>query len=682
VILFRVECPTCRVRLKVTSRKLIGQIANCPKCGSMVEIREPATETKLPPSVEESQMLTESSMLRTLPGSTAPADEIFENVDDMLEGKTESPSVAESADQRFQEPAQTGSWRNMALIGGISIFSAVGVAIVGFNMLQQKNPIDEDPGKVAISQTDVEIPGETEAPEPKGDPDSPVETSVETQPAEQEPIESTKPPQDASVDKPESEIEKTSPPQETSQPEVLPTDDENPFLFGDPQSPDNISSDNPSSATKQPAIENENQASDDPVLTLGGEGSSTGSDEILEVFGGAFPIFDPNEIKRSVVSAPVTSQPEPVAPAPLAPKPVPTIPRVDVAERLKDPIVALDIQSQSLGEFSNFITQMSTVPVTLDPVALRFSRVTPQTNISVQSKQTSVHEVLNAAVSPFDLEFVATEKSARLQIRGPIDGKRRTVPFTLDDLAQTDSKMAELGYLVTHLVAPSSWQAKGGEGLILVKDDNVTMTQSEVVIFKSTELFEKLRLARGLPRRAKQKTSLTLEHRYAQVTPQIKNKMTVQIAVPTPMFQVIEQIEKKSGLTILCDWDSLAANGLGPASPVTISARDVTIETALTEFCADWKLSVLPIDSHTIQLVSIKTEPLHTWLEFYDASDLNLGKSKATAIINQAKSSLPDRSLELGEILYDGPSGHFLALLSKSDHRYFRQLISSLPKSQ
>ena len=39
--LFSVSCTTCRARIAVRSRSAIGQILECPKCGSMVMISPP-----------------------------------------------------------------------------------------------------------------------------------------------------------------------------------------------------------------------------------------------------------------------------------------------------------------------------------------------------------------------------------------------------------------------------------------------------------------------------------------------------------------------------------------------------------------------------------------------------------------------------------------------------------------
>jgi len=48
--LFSITCTTCRARLRVRSEEAVGQIHECPRCGSMVEVVPPEDwEPALPP---------------------------------------------------------------------------------------------------------------------------------------------------------------------------------------------------------------------------------------------------------------------------------------------------------------------------------------------------------------------------------------------------------------------------------------------------------------------------------------------------------------------------------------------------------------------------------------------------------------------------------------------------------
>lgn len=81
--LFTIACPTCRARLKVRDLAAIGQILNCPKCGSMVQVAPPAgwqppTEAQLAAAPPDSagQISTTPApgpRISKSPASTTPA---------------------------------------------------------------------------------------------------------------------------------------------------------------------------------------------------------------------------------------------------------------------------------------------------------------------------------------------------------------------------------------------------------------------------------------------------------------------------------------------------------------------------------------------------------------------------------------------------------------------------------
>lgn len=687
--LFRVQCPTCAARLKVTSRSLIGQIVNCPKCGSMVEIAEPGSPAAAekstakappvaPPVAAEPQPPAPESPAPEAHQPEAPvaeppvtaaeasnSDDAFDNLDEMLAGSpaTQEPASAETEPaastevNRFSDSASVSKMRNMALIGGTSIMAIVTFAVIGYAVFSGSDPAPvttEDPEPTQVAQ--FEPPAEEEPPA-ENEP-APVEEAP--QPAPQEPVEEPAP-EPMPTEEPATP-EPTG--EESAEPAMLNKD--NPFLFDDPAG---------KPAVEEPAVEAPGDDAGKPQVAASQPSIlELKDDPLYEVFGEAFPVLDPSAFEQSASTNPGPADATPAAPqgdVSTAAELVPRIPEVDVAGRLNDPIVRIEFDNMPLNEFASFVTQMSTVPVTLDPIALASADINARTPISVKQTQTSVEGILEAAVRPFGLEVEATDKSARLRITQPLDGHRRVAQLLVDDLAKDQKEVADIAYLMTHLVEPLSWKQSRGDGLYRIDPGKIMITQSEVAHFKTVVLMEKLRVARGLPVRSNfSKELFDLTPRGDQLSPALQKDVKLQIVVPTPLYKVIDQLEKKSGLTILCDWDSLAMNKLGPATPVTLTAPGVTTQQALEQFCKAWKLEALPINPTTVQLVSERTVPIMPWLEFYDVSNLGLGKSEAAALINNAKRELTDlRKTGYGDLLYDPASKRLLALLSKDDHQ-------------
>ncbi|CAE7521793.1 prkC_5, partial [Symbiodinium sp. CCMP2456] len=183
---------TCSARLKVNSRSLIGQIVNCPKCGSMLEIADPdsapaPSEKKAkevapvapvvkpeptPPAETPPRAVTspESSTEPEVPASDAAAtssDGAFDQLDEMLDDSpaedaaVATPSEAASATTppiesgRFADSASVGKWRNVALIGGTAVMAVTTFAIIGYAVFSGSNasptpaPEEVEPTQVA-----------------------------------------------------------------------------------------------------------------------------------------------------------------------------------------------------------------------------------------------------------------------------------------------------------------------------------------------------------------------------------------------------------------------------------------------------------------------------------------------------------------------------------------------------
>ncbi|MBI1247317.1 hypothetical protein GC197_05660 [bacterium] len=721
--LFRVHCPTCNARLKVTSRSLIGQIVNCPKCGSMVEIAEPTASPESSPPPEKAKSKSkkkpsaapvpaelppppiESASPSDVPGSdVSNSDEVFENVDELLDQTPPSPEpVAEATpapvaqpvaepsetppplDDRFADHSSVGKWRNVALIGGTSLVAVVVVAVIGYRLLSdgdQTGPQTEkegDPAQVAqASPAEEQKPNLTEGKPADVKPEEKIESPVSGNPSGDpmpekpsvEPAEETKPIEEPAVDPEQpAEMQQEKPGEDPSAKPADP-DDENPFLF------EPASGSNPAMPEKSNAPDGSGQPED---ADSGPSILELKDDPLYEVFGESFPLMEENTTESSAANQPAVAANNPGTPALPPPKMqlVPPIPDVDVAERLKDPIAEIDFKAMPLGQFASFVTQMSTVPVTLDPVALASAEINANTPITVQQSRTSVQGILDAAVRPFGLQTQATGESVRLRMIQPLDGQMRTTQFLVDDLAEDQKKVADIAYMLTHLVEPLSWNQAGGKGLFRIDPNAVMVTQTEVPMFKSLVLLEKLRKARGLKPRSRYNERLfDLTTRQQQLEANLQKDVKLQIVVPTPLFKVIDQLEKKSGLTILCDWDSLARNKLGPATPVTLSAPGITAGETLSRFCTTWKLAMLPINATTVQLISADTEMVMPWLEVYNIQKLDLGKSQGNAMILEAKRELTDlHRTKYGEVLYDPVSKHLFALLSNDDHQRLQFIV-------
>ncbi|MDB4749975.1 hypothetical protein OAF83_03630, partial [Rubripirellula sp.] len=85
---FAVQCLTCASQLRVSDPAIVGTIAACPKCGSMVEINRPDGQVEIGRSGVDSQAITEDAITadgRLTGGAVSQvSDEGFAGADSVL----------------------------------------------------------------------------------------------------------------------------------------------------------------------------------------------------------------------------------------------------------------------------------------------------------------------------------------------------------------------------------------------------------------------------------------------------------------------------------------------------------------------------------------------------------------------------------------------------------------------
>ncbi|MGI9466537.1 MAG: hypothetical protein ACR2OA_05385, partial [Rubripirellula sp.] len=118
---FAVQCLTCASQLRVSDPAVVGTIAACPKCGSMVEINRPDSQVEIGRSGVDSQAITEEAITADsglATGSVPPAnDEGFAGSDSVLPESSDGLSGAMHPDW---QSAKTQKSRQIGLVIALS----------------------------------------------------------------------------------------------------------------------------------------------------------------------------------------------------------------------------------------------------------------------------------------------------------------------------------------------------------------------------------------------------------------------------------------------------------------------------------------------------------------------------------------------------------------------------------
>src|SRR5439155_10191436 len=156
--------------------------------------------------------------------------------------------------------------------------------------------------------------------------------------------------------------------------------------------------------------------------------------------------------------------PDAATPKPLAPRPPPR--EVDVAKRLADPLPAIDTPGTPLADFLQLMSDLSTIPITLEADALPFVRATAETPVVLHATNTTVGGAMQQALATLGLQFIEVDGQLIIRIAEP--AVPNTYPYPMKNLAADPESMAELAEMLQALVEHGSWGDQADQGKISV----------------------------------------------------------------------------------------------------------------------------------------------------------------------------------------------------------------------
>lgn len=226
VVLFKVQCETCKSRISVKSRSAIGQIFNCPKCGSMVQIEPPPGWVAPAPS----QPAQAPEPTPTAAAEAKPQEDFSQTLADVADSLASDQVAAPQQQQpaggyapqpmAAQEQVESSSATVVLVIAAVAGVVILGTAIWSVWSLSSNSPdpaLAEGPSEQQTTPVDLE----KEPPEPKqeepAEPDSsdPAEEEPKQPPEDKqpEPEEKDEPPQDPQPEPKKTEPNETKPPE-------------------------------------------------------------------------------------------------------------------------------------------------------------------------------------------------------------------------------------------------------------------------------------------------------------------------------------------------------------------------------------------------------------------------------------------------------------------------------------
>lgn len=733
--LFAVICETCTARLKVRDTRAIGQILACPKCGGMVQITPPAgwsapsgetlsahaddsvastgSTIQFRPAVKEKEALANAAAKRreaaaaaaaalpavtppaidpttttsatTTPASVAPAatSSLSGSFSDLnlssgAESASSSSSPAASTVETATEVSRSafvrqavagvtsrasGVGRSMAdnwiywLCGPIA---AVALVLVGWIVYQSTAPkpqiaaVDASAEKSAVREAtpDPSAPSGEQAVDADPAPDqaagNPADPAVAAPP---KPVDDGPP----DVDPPVAPND-PAPANETTENEtnVVPGADRGLPVDAIPNTPNPVAPANDDAPAPDEAMPDE----------------AAGPNHAAAAPNEANPGDAGTKVEKPVAADAPQGEGEPGAEDPDAAQPTISSP-IDIDARLADPLEKVEFRRILLADFCDFISDFSTIPITLDIDGMATAGVGPdEALLGIKKTRTTVGDLLTSVLAEHGLVYEV--QGQQLLITVP-PASLIKVPYKVGELAGPEGAEGEkLAALVTRFICPSSWSTAGGKGQIEFSNGTLIVEQTPAVQRRVTTFLERLRVARGFaPKVAAPAGAPGPTTKYARAKERFQKPITGTYGIETPLAEVLEWLGRTTATTtptrILIDGVSLTQVDRTARSPVKLVAEKQTLDEVLTMLLDPLDLTFRVVDDKTLQIYAKKPVAERYEFELHPIDQL-LNHSNLEKILSVIREKVDPKSWVeaggAGVIEYDPASKSLLVLQS------------------
>lgn len=700
---FFIFCTTCQAKLRVRDASAVGQILTCPKCGSMVLIEAPANSipaTAVAPSPETSPAKppprpaprpeTKNAASHAASSSIGAglASELADTVEDptqygtvearqsaedkktgtessTLEASTTELAALPTADWTTVESQNRRRWILATLAGTTGVLLAV--ALFAFLAGRQPHSASHANNPLPGTQTVPKSDSTATAPSQALSHPDPQDNGIGTLGPIENPSASVLP-DGKPVDQPGAEPAPLVPMPRTDGP---PTKDASP-IPGSP--PDEVLAGSP------------------PEFAPGGDekpkargSSSPGSlPDTLRKLGG---LFDPSpaDAEKDPASDVVTATPKETAAPPAVDEPIrlsrPAPRVINVTARLADPIVEIEFKNTPLVDFLQFVSNFSTIPVTLDPDVLMWLEITPVTPVSVALRDTNLSNLLHEVLGKIGLTYQTVDQQLFVTRKSTGEAKRVTKLNVSDLVADDPKKLSELRDHIVNLIAPETWLEGGASGKLTIDGTSLVVEHADKVLFDVIALCERIRVARGLPTRSRfDAKDFQLATRSERIKSQLAKPLTLNYPRPTSFVRILSRVSKESGLQILVDWQAIADAGWNPDAEVSFTVENQPLAKALDTLLKPMELDYRIVNETTVQITTPAVLEVLNEVEIYPL----VTRSGSAPDVARIWDALPAGWFRevggTGTLRYDAESHSLLVSLPQPRQRALQGILAEMAK--
>ncbi len=258
------------------------------------------------------------------------------------------------------------------------------------------------------------------------------------------------------------------------------------------------------------------------------------------------------------------------------------------------------------------------MPVSLDADSIQSAGVALNPTIDVDQKDVDFETAIDAMLKPLGLNksvFQGRGLVIHSASRGALIEQQHTLPNFPDDNELASKQFMSM---IQSFFDPESWVRETDPATIDLQDSKLVVRNRDLVQQQIAELIKKINAAIRLNKNPKdEQAQQRLITRWNRMKDRLQQPTGFQKTLDLRLNQLLELVNKNSGITVLVDWDSLMPNGWTPATMVPGNIEEANLESALREIARSMNLTLRVIDESTLELTTFERAAQVPDLEVY-----------------------------------------------------------------
>ena len=276
---------------------------------------------------------------------------------------------------------------------------------------------------------------------------------------------------------------------------------------------------------------------------------------------------------------------------------------------LAAPIAEIDLPAVPLSVAMDFVSQLSTLKITLDLEALSAAGVTVDEQVSVKLSEVTLADLLERLLEPRGLMYVVQAGQLRITSLSHQKDVRRAEEYPLAELARDAAAAEALLQLV------KTFSESGGT--FTLAEGQLKVEHHEMAHRRVNELLKKLKAARSAASQSADQSQAALATRFGKVRELLLKPLTVNY-VEQPLDALLLQLDKRCGVNLFVDAIALSSAGLSPRMMATVRNKEAEpLAAILVALLETLELTYRVVDAKTVQITTPQAAAARRELEFH-----------------------------------------------------------------